>query len=340
MTALPATSDDGAFWHHWLSPYFLPCITVADEIGTFAAISGEALALGDLAGKLGVNARALGIHLGLLAGLGMVETRGGKWRATHLARTWMHPEGEGYYGPLLHGFRTSLPMHQAMLDTLKTGHKPEGLVTNVEEWERGELEVEAAHRIAAFMHSHSVASSKAVSRMPDMAGVTSLLDVGGGSGVFAIEIARANPGLAATILEIEAMCTAAQIYIDRAGMASRVRAQPGDMFRLPLPEGHDAHFYSNVFHDWSEQTNRMLAAKSFAALPPGGRIMLHEILMNDDGSGELVPAAFSVLMLLGTRGKQYSLAEFSDILTGAGFVDVQAARTGGGYYSLVTARKP
>lgn len=68
--------------------------------------------------------------------------------------------------------------------------------------------------------------------------------------------------------------------------------------------------------------------------------MLHEILMDDNGTGPLVAAAFSMLMLLGTRGRQYSLPEFSEILESVGFVNVQAERTGGGYYSLVTADKP
>jgi acetylserotonin N-methyltransferase len=45
-------------------------------------------------------------------------------------------------------------------------------------------------------------------------------------------------------------------------------------------------------------------------------------------------------MLIGTLGKQYSLPEFRAILESAGFIDVEAVRTGGGYYSLVSARKP
>ncbi len=340
MTALPATSDDGAFWDLWLTPYYLPCITVADEIGTFAAISGGALSTEDMAAQLGVNARALSIHLALLAGLGMVERRSGLWRSTALARTWMHPEGGGYYGPLLTGFRAQMPLHVAMIETLKTGDRGSAHVSFTEEWERGALPLDQAHFIAAFMHAHSVASSKAVSRMPVMAGVKSLLDVGGGSGIFSIEIARANPALTATILEIETMCAAAQSYVDKAEIGARVSTTAVDMFRQNWPTGHDAHFFSNIFHDWSDKTNRMLAVKSFAALPSGGRIMLHEILMNDNGDGPLIAAAFSMLMLLGTRGRQYSLPEFLDILESAGFVDVQAERTGGGYYSLVTARKP
>jgi acetylserotonin N-methyltransferase len=62
--------------------------------------------------------------------------------------------------------------------------------------------------------------------------------------------------------------------------------------------------------------------------------------MDDDYTGPFHAAAFSLLMLIGTLGKQYSLAEFRDILESAGFTDVQARRTGGGYYSLVSARKP
>lgn len=342
MSALPPTSDDGAFWHLWLSPYYLPTITCADEVGVFAAISGEAKSTEALAAELGLNARALGIHLGLLAALGMVERREGNWRATALARTWMHPEGEGYYGPLLSGFTDNYPLHKQMLASLDAGEAQsrEGHTTFVEEWERGELPLEQAKGIAAFMHSHSVAASKAVARLPVFGEVASMLDVGGGSGVFAIEQARQWPGLSATILEIDTMCEAAQAYIDRAGMGERVSTVAVDMFRHDWPTGHDAHFFSNIFHDWSEKTNSLLAEKCFAALPSGGRIMLHEILMDDEGTGPLIAAAFSMLMLLGTRGKQYTFAELRVILESAGFVDVEAQRTGGGAYSLVTARKP
>jgi acetylserotonin N-methyltransferase len=112
------------------------------------------------------------------------------------------------------------------------------------------------------------------------------------------------------------------------------------MFKEPWPTGHDALFFSNIYHDWSDKTCQMLSDKAFAALPSGGRIFLHEMLMNDDGTGPLPVAAFAVLMLLGTKGRQYSLPELRTFLEQAGFRNVEARRTGGGYYSLVSARKP
>ena len=57
-------------------------------------------------------------------------------------------------------------------------------------------------------------------------------------------------------------------------------------------------------------------------------------------SSWLPVAAFSLLMLLGTKGRQYSLPELRGFLEAAGFVDVESSLNGGGYYSLVVARKP
>jgi acetylserotonin N-methyltransferase len=141
-------------------------------------------------------------------------------------------------------------------------------------------------------------------------------------------------------MDLKEVAAEASKYVERYQVGDRVGAIGVNMFTQEWPSGPDGHFFSNVFHDWSDETNRDLARRSFAALPPGGRIFLNEILMDDDYTGPYPAAAFSLLMLIGTLGKQYSLAEFRDILESAGFTDVQAQRTGGGYYSLVSARKP
>jgi len=340
MSALPPTTDDVPLWDLYLSLYRLPVVTVADEVGTFAALSGQAMTTADLALALGVEPRALGIHLGLLAAMGFVERRLGLWRSSATARTWLHPEGGGYWGPLLFGYRHSQPLHAQLMATLKPEMKAQTHVSAVAEWERGEMDKDLADRIAAFMNSHSIAAAKAVARHPVFGQIKSLLDIGGGSGVFSIETARAWPALQASVLDIGAICVAARGYIDAAGLSDRVRTLAVDMFRQDWPEGHDALFFSNIFHDWSDDTCRLLAHKAFDALPPGGSILLHEILIDDDGCGPLTAAAFSLLMLLGTKGKQYTLAELTGFLEGAGFVDVGSSQTGGGAYSLVSARKP
>jgi acetylserotonin N-methyltransferase len=231
-------------------------------------------------------------------------------------------------------------MHAQLLQTLRTGDRAESYGSVAAEWERGEMPPDLAKMITAFMNAHSRASSLAVAQQPVFAGLRSVLDVGGGSGIFAIEMARAHAGLKATVLEIGTICTEAEGYIKARGISDRVDTHPLNMFTQQWPKGYDAHFFSNIFHDWSDETCRLLARKSFESLSSGGRILLHEILLDDDGCGPLAATAFSLLMLMGTKGRQYSLPELRQFLESAGFTDIEAARTGGGYYSLVSARKP
>jgi acetylserotonin N-methyltransferase len=340
MSALPATIDDRIIWDTWLSMFRFPVVSVADEVGTFAALSARARTAADVAAELGVDARALQVHLGSLAALGFVERRGGLWRATAAARTWLHPEADGYAGPLIQRFRQNQPFHEQLLQTLRTGGRAPSYQSASAEWERGEMPPGLAQIITAFMNAHSRASSKSVAMQPLFATVRSLLDVGGGSGIFSIEIAAAWPQLRATVLEIDTICIEADGYIKARDAGARVKTLPMNMFTQAWPQGHDAHFFSNIFHDWSDDTCRLLARKSFETLPSGGRILLHEMLMDDDGCGPWPVAAFSLLMLIGTKGRQYSLPELGEFLASAGFVDVESARSSSGYYSLVSARKP
>ncbi|MEO8308410.1 MAG: methyltransferase [Pseudomonadota bacterium] len=346
MSALPPTNDDSAIWDIWLSQFRLPIINVNAEVGTFKALADAALTADELAKQLGVDARALAMHLAALCSMGLVEKRLGKWRATHLARTWLHPEGAGFWGHFTKQIDLNEILRTRLLESLRTGRRPgdvgsSGDITDrPAEWERGSMSQEAAEGIANFMHAHSQAPALGAAAQGVFAGLTSLMDVGCGSGVYGIEIARAHPNLKVVLMDLKEMATEAQKFIDRAGMSRQVTAAGVNMFTQPWPHGHAGHFFSNVFHDWSDETCRLLAKKSFEALPSGGQIFLNEILMDDEGTGPFPAAAFSLLMLVGTLGKQYSLAEFRDILAGAGFVDVAAVRTGGGYYSLVSARKP
>lgn len=199
---------------------------------------------------------------------------------------------------------------------------------------------EMAHVITAYMNAHSGSAARAVAQLPQFSEVASMLDVGGGSAIFSIEVAKAWPGLQATVMEIPIVCTEAERFIASAGVDDRVRTQAVNMFTQDWPREHDAHFFSNIFHDWSDATCQLLASKSFAALQPGGTIMLHEMLMDDDQCGPLETACFSLLMLLGTKGKQYSFAELKVFLESAGFIDVEASPTAQGLYSLVSASKP
>lgn len=329
--------DDKLIWDVWLSSHYLPAVNVATEIGLFPALSEKRLTAEELASTLKVNARTLTIVLSLLAALGFVVRQQGRYGLTTTSRTYLVPGSDYFWDAQLRIYRDGNLAYERMLRAVRQDVDLEGMPADA--WETGEISVEQARMVASFMHGHSVPAAVGAARTGLFNNVHRLLDVGAGSGCFAIAIAQHVPTLKATLMELAGMCEAARTYIEEAGVSDRVDTVAVDMFREAWPTGYDALFFSNIYHDWNDATCAELSAKAFAALPSGGRIFLHEQLLGDNLDGPATTASFSVLMMLGTRGKQYSLPEFTALLEGAGFVDVEATHSCG-YYSLVSARKP
>ena len=196
MTALPPTIDDTPIWDAWLSQFRLPVLNANLEVGTFKALSDGAFTTGELARVLAVDARALAMHLAALCSMGFVEKRLGLWRATHHARTWLHPEAKGFWGHFLGQIDRNEHLRSRLVESLRTGKRPEeGTDKRPAGWEAGTMPPEVAAGIAAFMQAHSQAPALGAARQPVFAELAHLMDVGCGSGVYGIEIARANPGL-------------------------------------------------------------------------------------------------------------------------------------------------
>jgi acetylserotonin N-methyltransferase len=211
---------------------------------------------------------------------------------------------------------------------------------SIDDWASGSISLERARDVAMRMHSHSLAAAIGVARHYDFTGVRRILDVGGGSGCFMIAMAQAHPDpdLRCTIMELPAMCEVAKAYIESGEVSEKVDTVAVDMFRQPWPRGYDSVFFSNIWHDWNLRTCRWLAERTYEILPPGGRIMLHEMLLDNSSEGATTAAAFSMLMVLATQGQQFTFAELKSILEGAGFTGIKTTSTHG-YYSVTTGYK-
>jgi O-methyltransferase len=337
------TTGDRIMWDLWMSLYALPTVTVADELGIFTDIAARPGTIGELVERLGYERRALSAVLRVLASNGLLQVYGGSYHATDTVRQYLLPDSPAYWGPVLLAHRGN-DTHRwlaGMLTTSTMTVRPDAVggigdeERPTEAWASGRIGADLARSVAAFMHAHSFAAATGVARNLDLSGVARLLDVGGGSGIFATAFAQRNPALRCTVMDLGPMCEMAREYVEASGVGARVGTIAVDMFRMQWPEGYDALFFSNIFHDWDFETGAWLARRAFEALPIGGRILIHEMLLADDGAGPVTTAGFSMHMLL-TKGQQYTFAELRTLLEDAGF----AATTilpASGYYSVVTA---
>ena len=209
----------------------------------------------------------------------------------------------------------------------------------IEDWKAGELDQEQAEMFTAAMHSHSLPTAMGVAKWGDFTGVKRLLDIGGGSGCFCIALAMHYPEMLFTVIELEAICPVTKRYIAEFGLEDRIDTRAVDIFREPWPTGYDAIFMSHIFHDWDLAHCYHLAHSSFEALPSGGRIYLHEILINDTKDGPLPAISYSMQMIAFTKGKQLTADELENILSEVGFKNMSIIPTFG-YHFLISAEKP
>jgi acetylserotonin N-methyltransferase len=342
------TTDDRRLWDLWLSGVHQPAIVAAEQAGIFSALAGAPATATELTERLGFDERATRILLRLLAALRLLLLRNGRYYLADEARTYLVKESPWYWAPMA-SVAVSEWHRDRLLEKLRQRNSdqaagPEGtpLVSSegraADDWAAGQVSLQRARAVAARMHAHSQAAAVGVARHYDFSGVTRLLDVGGGSGCFMVAAAQSHPHLRCTVLELPAMCEVARGYIEAGGVADRVDTCAVDMFRQPWPLGYDALFFSNVWHDWNVRTGEWLAARAYEALPSGGRILLHEMLLDDDGAGTVTAASFSMMMLLMTQGQQFTAGELKNILEGAGFAKVDVLATHP-YYSVVSAFK-
>jgi acetylserotonin N-methyltransferase len=335
-------------WDLWLSHTYQASIVVADDMGVFTALHQTPAAATELASRLEFDQRATSVLLRLLASLDLLVPREQRYHLTDHARVYLVKSSPFYWG---HMMRVGINEWQQSTLTAALKKKdsanatgpegtplPSGTGRSVDGWAQGDIVSDRAEGIAAAMHSHSLLPAISTARNCDFTGVRRILDVGGGSGCFMIAIAQAHPEIGCTVLELPSMCAVAQRYIDEGGVSGRVDTRAVDMFRQPWPAGYDAVFFSNIWHDWNVRTCRWLAERTFEVLPRGGRIMLHEMLVDDAGNGPATPAGFSMLMLLVTQGQQFSFGELKTLLEGVGFTGIETRPTSH-YYSITSGYK-
>lgn len=151
-----------------------------------------------------------------------------------------------------------------------------------------------------------------------------LVDMGGGNGTNAIAIAKKFPHLRVTVFDSKSVCEIAATNIAAAELEDRVDTHPGELFADPFPAGADVFLFSHMFTIWSLEKNRALLAKTYAALPPGGSVLVFNMMGRDDDTGPVSTALGSpyFLAIATGEGMLYSWQDHEQQIRAAGFAKI------------------
>jgi len=171
------------------------------------------------------------------------------------------------------------------------------------------------------------------------AGPISILDVGGGSGVFSAFWLCANQKARSTQIDQARVNAVARRYVEAFGVANRFRTIDGDASALDWGSGeYDIGVFSHVSHTLGPEQNAGAMRKFRKALRTGGTLLIADFVLSDDRSGPPMALLFGVNMLVHTpHGGAWREGDYREWLAGAGFADVSIDR-GSPPVALIYAR--
>jgi hypothetical protein len=312
-------------------------LAAAVRIGLFDRLDGGPKPVAALAAELRLPERGVHLLCRALLAMGLLERSGD---AVALAADAAHYLVRGrahWLGGLIELEVEHFLSPALVLDALRRGGP--SVYGGDDPWRAHEADPARADAFLRAMHSISAEPARALAAALEPGSIRRLLDVGGGSGVFAIELTRAHPELEVVVLELPATCERARAYLAAApDVSPRIRLCAADFFHDPLPGGCDAALLSQILHDYPPARCETLLRRLHGALAPPARLIVHEKLIAEDGSGPLANALVDLDMLVWTEGQQWSEPGLRALLERTGFGCGPAGPTSGLWSAIVAER--
>ncbi len=314
------------------------CVLAAGaDLDVFGVLAGPAKSAAGLAKAIGGDLRATAMLADALTAMGLLEK----------SEAGQYSLADGVADVLCkQGASSALAMVQHHANCLRSWAQ---LATVVRTGRRAEREPSirgAAADLESFIEAMQVVSRPAAGPLVARIGpppFKHLLDVGGGPATWTIAFLQAGPaGSRATLLDLPDVLPIAEKHLREAGLLGRVTLAGGNFAVDPaLPAGADLAWVSAIVHQNSRAENRDLFRKVHAALAPGGKVLIRDLVMDESRTVPADGAMFAVNMLVNTPGGgTFTFRELSEDLAAAGFTDPVLLIRDEGMCSIVQARKP
>jgi predicted O-methyltransferase YrrM len=270
--------------------------------------------------------------LDALVSLGLLVKRGDLYANTPLAARFL---AEGSPDDARDALKHNLSLWRrwsTLTEAVRAGHAVgvQEMATRGDDW---------TVPFIAAMHRGAAQRAPLVVQAVGARDVRRMLDVGGGSGAFSIAFARANPELRAEILDLPTVLPIAQSHVREAGLADRVTTRAGDIRTGDLGSGYDLVLLSSICHMLGPDENRDLLSRAARALAPGGRVVVSDFVLDEEGTAPRQAVLFSINMLVGTpSGRSYRESEYRSFFAAAGLAGVERLRPPGPAHIMVGRR--
>ncbi len=171
----------------------------------------------------------------------------------------------------------------------------------------------------------------------DFRAYSRILDIGGNSGEFLLEVCRQQAGVHGVVVDLPVVCRIGREHLAHQPEAGRIGFVEGDALTDELPSGFDLVTFKSMLHDWPDKQARQLLANGSRSLREGGTLLIFERAPLDAASGSF---SFSTVPFLLFFGAFRSSSLYEDELGRLGFRGIETLRVDlDSPFHLITATK-
>ena len=291
----------------------------ANELGVFTELAKGPLDLESLRERFGLHERGAQDFFDALVALGMLERENGLYSNTAETGEFLDRAKPTYIGGLLDMFNSRLyGFWGSLTEALKTGKPQNEAKSGSNIFDAVYSDPALMRRFLSAMTGLSVVAGRTLAAKFPWKQYGTFVDVGCAQGAVPVQLSLAHPHLVGAGYDIPPVKPVFEEYVESFGLAKRVAFRSGDFFKEPLPTA-DVLIMGHILHDWNLEEKRLLLAKAYEALPKGGALIVHEMLIDDQRrqpSGLLA----SLNMLIETPGGfDFTGAECRGWMLAAGF---------------------
>lgn len=300
-------------------------LATAVELEIFNQIPQEGISLTEFSRSLKIQLRPAEMLLTGCTSLGLLLKKGELYYNSSLSKEYLMKGQPYYFGGVITMLdkREYIPWSRLM-DAVQNNERQTGKGASSGLFEDVTADFQEQRVFTEAMHSWSIQSGKELVEKVDFSKYKKILDVGGGSGAYCIEIAKKFSNIQAVVFDLPSTLKITSEKIIEANLSTQIQTYAGNFFTDELPKHSDIVLLSMILHDWSPDENLSILQKCYAALPSEGEIIISELMVNDDKTGPVFAALMSLNMLIETQGGQnYTWAEYTEWLTDVGFVDIK-----------------
>jgi len=307
-------------------------ILTAFELGIFSGLADQSLSAERLAKRIGADARATDRLLNALCALGLVKKTKGQFANSRIARDFLVAGKPQFMAGLTHTANQWQSWH-TLSEAVRRGTSVLTKKTTADEPSK-------LSGFIAAMHERATPQAPRIVKLLDLTGVGRCLDIGGGSGAYAMAIVRAKKTIRATIFDLPEVLPLTRNYVRRAGLLSRCDFIGGDFHRHDWGGGYDLILLSAIVHMNSPEENQRLIIRTARSLNRGGQLVIQDFIMGPDRTRPATGAFFALNMLVATaRGDTFTTSEVRGWMRAAGLKKIVHKATPFDA-SLMIGRKP